>query len=398
MSLDIAILNEKRRACVMAMEEANTSGDNAKFDTANTELQSVEAQLRNKMIEDAKAGPQPNTFRGELRNYSVASLIRQAANGRIEGLEAEVSDELSRGRELRQGAVCVPTELLLGNREHRDGQMVQNNPYGGWLVPTQMGPYADRFRSRLMVEAMGATIVPGLTSNLDLPGMAQSGAVSWINNESQNATRTAASFNQISMGPRTVSGEYRMSRRLMQQTAGSIEQILRNDLGNLLATAVDAAAINGDGVIAPLGILQTPGVTKVTTEALFSDTTANLLGQIEGADAFGPTGFLTNSTVMKVCRKTVDDDNHVIPLTELFHNQRVETSNNVPANIGAGSNKSALLYAAWQHLFIGYWSSVQIVINPYHPDVASNGGALLHAFLDVDAAVRHPSAFAYAEI
>lgn len=398
MSLDIAILNERRQACITTMEEANAAGDIAKFDAANTELQAVESQLRVKRIEDAKSGSQSNTFGAELRNYSVASLIRQAVNGRIEGVEAEVNDELSRGREMRQGAVCVPTELLLGNREQRSGQMVQNDPSGGWLVPTQMGPYADRFRSRLMVESMGATVVQGLTSHLDLPGMAQSGAVSWINNESQNATRTGATFNKISMGPRTVAGEYRMSRRLMQQAPDTIEQILRNDLGNLLASAVDKAALNGDGVIAPLGILQTVGVTKVATDPLFSDTTANLLGEIEGADAFGATGFLTNSTVMKACRKTVDDDNHVIPLTELFHNQRVETSNNVPANIGAGSDKSALIYGAWQHLFIGYWSSVQIVINPYHPDVASNGGALLHAFLDVDTAVRHPSAFAYAEI
>lgn len=37
-------------------------------------------------------------------------------------------------------------------------------------------------------------------------------------------------------------------------------------------------------------------------------------------------------------------------------------------------------------------------MNPYHSDVASKGGALLHAFLDVDVALRHPEAFAYAEI
>ncbi len=58
----------------------------------------------------------------------------------------------------------------------------------------------------------------------------------------------------------------------------------------------------------------------------------------------------------------------------------------------------ALMYGVWSELYLGYWSAVDILINPYHPDVASNGGALLHAFLDADVAVRHPKAFAYAEM
>ncbi len=76
----------------------------------------------------------------------------------------------------------------------------------------------------------------------------------------------------------------------------------------------------------------------------------------------------------------------------------MEVSTQVPANIGDADDKSALIYGQWGELYLGYWSAVDILINPYHPDVASNGGALLHAFLDADVVVRHPQAFAYAEI
>ena len=44
-------------------------------------------------------------------------------------------------------------------------------------------------------------------------------------------------------------------------------------------------------------------------------------------------------------------------------------------------------------MIIGYWSSVDILVNPYHKDVASKGGVLLHAFLDADVAVRHIESF-----
>lgn len=62
------------------------------------------------------------------------------------------------------------------------------------------------------------------------------------------------------------------------------------------------------------------------------------------------------------------------------------------------TNKNALIYGQWSELVIGYWSGVDILVNPYHSDVASKGGVLIHAFLDADVAVRTPLAFAVAGI
>lgn len=40
----------------------------------------------------------------------------------------------------------------------------------------------------------------------------------------------------------------------------------------------------------------------------------------------------------------------------------------------------------------------RLLVNPCHADVASKGGALLHAFLDCDMVVRHPEGFRGTEI
>ena len=101
---------------------------------------------------------------------------------------------------------------------------------------------------------------------------------------------------------------------------------------------------------------------------------------------------------MNTARKIKDADGRKIPLSELFHNERVESSTQVPGDIGALSDKNALIYGEWASLYIGYWSGVDLLINPYHSDVASKGGAILHAFLDADVVVRHPEGFRYAEI
>lgn len=407
MTLKLKDLIEKRNSTLKTMTDAHEANNSEAFNTAETELRSLDAQIdRAKKIdafERVEVGRPLNgdpKFSDEVRHYDLGKAILGAMNGRLEGREAEIDQEMKRGRESRSGAgihLAVPSEIFLGSGEQRAGQMVASDPSGGYTVKTDLAPLADRFRPALKVEAMGATVLRGLVGDLDLPNLLSSGSANWIG-ENQDATRSAATFGRVSMSPKTVAGEYRMSRRLLIQSSVAIESILRRDLGFLLAQKLDAAAINGNGVTAPIGILNTTGVSKVTTETAFSDTTADLISELELDDVTGTAAFLTNPTVMKMVRKLKDGDGHTIPIAELFHNQRVEVTTQVPTDIGSSNNKSALMYGQWGELYIGYWSAVDLLLNPYHPDVASNGGALLHAFLDADVGIRHPQAFTYAEI
>ena len=408
-------LREKRAAKIAEMRTINDKamndnrdlddGERGKFEALDKETRSLEEQIgraeKLAAYERLEAAGEPvggdGEMRRELRSYSIAAAISGALSGRLTGREAEVHQELSKGREQRAGAgvhLAVPTEVLLGETR---SQTVNSGPAGGYTVATQLAAVADRFRPALKVQSMGATIMANLTGFLDLPNLASSGGATWVG-ENGNATRTAAAFEKVSMGPKTITGEYRLSRRLMLQSGAAIEDLLRRDLGFLLAQGLDLAAINGGGTTDPLGILQTAGVGKETTETAFSDTTANLISALEIDDVTGTAAFLTNPTVMKATRKIKDNDDHVIPAAELFHGQRVEVSTQVPTTIGSGDDKSALIYGQWGELVVGYWSAVDILLNPYHPDVASNGGALLHAFLDADVAVRRVEAFRYAEI
>jgi HK97 family phage major capsid protein len=246
---------------------------------------------------------------------------------------------------------------------------------------------------------MGATVLRGLVGNMDLPNMVSSGTAKWVV-EGGTPDRTGVTFEKVSMSPKTVAAEYEMSRRIQLQSGTAIEDLLRRDLGYLLAQALDGAAIKQRGVseAEPLGVLDS-GLTKATTETLLTDTCANLIASLELDDVMGTGAFLTSpkvhKTVMKIKESTTD---RPIPEAEIFHQKPAQYTTQVPDNIGDSSDKSALIYGLWSELVIGYWSGVDILLNPYHSDVASKGGALLHAFLDADVAVRHVEAFAYAEI
>jgi HK97 family phage major capsid protein len=379
--------------------ETLTADETVDLDRIAGEIEALNGdERRARIFEAAERQAAGETVTGpdmarELRTYSVAKAVQQAATGRLDGVEAEYHQELSRGREVR--GVMVPTEVLLGER--RD-QTVGTAASGGLLVTTTQTALADRYRPALKVEGMGATVLRGLSGFVEIPKLTTSGSAHWVA-EKSTPTRSGVAFGKTAIGPKTVAGEYQVSRRLMLQSSVSIEEIMRRDLGFLLAQALDAAAINGSGASnEPLGLLGTAGLAEITPSTDFSDTTADLIAALELDDVTGTRAFLTNPTVMNACRKIKDADGHVIPLAELFHAERVETTTQVPKTLGIGSDKSGLIFGVWSELVLGYWSAVDIMTNPFHPDVASSGGALIHAFLDCDVAVRHGEAFSFAEI
>lgn len=244
---------------------------------------------------------------------------------------------------------------------------------------------------------MGATVLSGLTGNLDLPRLTASGSASWVA-EHQPASRSDPRFQKTSMAPNTVTAEYEMSRRILVQSHQAIEPILRADLAFLLSAALDRAAIRGGGANEPSGILANADVTNIAAASFGHELTAEMIGRLERDDVTGTRAFLTHPLVMTAARKRSDADGHPIPLAESFHGERVESSTQVPADLGGDSDNPALIYGEWASLYLGYWSGVDLLLNPYHSDVASRGGALLHACLDADVVVRHPEGFIWAEI
>ncbi len=328
----------------------------------------------------------------ELRGYSVAKALAEGMAGGLSGLEAEVHQELSKGRETR--GVMVPTEVLFERRDLTTTTPAEGP--GSTLIATQLGALADRRRPALKVEGMGATVMRGLSGNLDLPRLTESGSAAWIA-EHTDATGSDVKFGKVGMGPKTVAAEYTVSRRMMLQSYAALEPLLRNDLAFLLAQKLDAAAIMGGGTNEPVGILADADVASLAAAALSSDLTADLIAALELDDVTGTSAFLTHTKVLALARKIKDADGHVVPLTEIFHGQRVEATSQVPAT-STGSDKFPLIYGEWASLVVGYWSGVDILMNPYHAAVASKGGAMLHAFLDCDVVVRHKEGFRWAEV
>jgi len=409
--MKIKDIKEKRAAKIAEMRSLNdgspdglSTENRAKFDALTNEVEDLNTRLSQAgtMAEFERSVAGVETVSGEhqraqsLAGYSLAKALTESRSGTVTGLEAEWHQELSSGRSEVRG-VMVPTDIILGGEQRALTTTTPGAGPGSSLVATDLAAMSDRRRAMLKIEALGATVLRGLTGDLDLPRLTGSGSAKWVA-EHGNTDRSDATVGKKSMGPKTVSAEYEISRKMLLQSNQALDPILRNDLGYLLAQKLDSAAIRGGGANEPTGILSDPNVQAMAGGAFDSDITADLIAALEMDDVTGTRAFLTNPTVMAAARKKKDSQERMIPLVDLFHNERVEASTQVPTDIGVGADKNALIYGEWASLYLGYWSGVDLLMNPYHADVASNGGALLHAFLDCDVLVRHPEGFRYAEI
>lgn len=412
----LASLREARAARTDAMRAivAKATAENrdmndaeqSAFEAGRTDVERLDRDIRNaEFLAEAErrahadpVTPGGDSLAGLAHRFQVGKALAEFSEGRLTGAEAEWAAEHRSGR---PGAIAMPTGAFLGERR----AVTTTTPAGGAggnLVATDQGPQIDRLRPLLATEGMGATVLSGLTANLDLPRLKGSGSAGWVA-EHTNASRSDATFDKVSMAPKTVSAEYELSRRMMIQ-APQVEGILRADIGLLLAQALDSAAIKGGGANEPSGLLTLISGGNVISlgadgGALTMDTAADLIGAIADANAIGATGFLTNTKVRRLAMKLKDGQGRPFGAPAVFAGEPVAFTNQVPSNLtkGTGTNLSAILYGVWSDLVIGYWSAVDIVLNPYHSDVASKGGALLHAFLDADIAVRHAESFSTAK-
>lgn len=380
-------------------DQRDLSGEERKrFDALDGEIRSLTDQIERsekvaafERVQDAQpiTGDMP-----ELRSYSLSKAISEGSNGRLTGLEAETHQELSKGREVR--GVMIPTEVILGGEQRAVLTTQPAAGPGGNLVATDLAAMTDRRRPALKIEQMGATILRGLNGNLDLPRLAKSGSANWVS-EHTDSTRSDPEFAKKSMGPKTVTAEYELSRRMMLQSNQAIDTILRSDLAMLLSEKMDAAAIRGGTTPdEPVGIIADPDVQQVAVGGTdLGNDTSLLMQALEVDDVTGTRAFLSHPIIEHQARTQRDAEARPFNQDFIWHGQRHEMSSQMPTDLGAGNDEAGLIYGEWASLYLGFWSGVDILLNPYHADVASKGGTLIHAFLDVDVIVRHPEGFRY---
>ena len=369
----------------------------------------------------------------EKGQYSLQRAIMGALtqDWRESGFEREISETIMKDRKLQPrgvGSFFMPTNLPfqvkgaprtahIGKREmemfrERAAYAVGGATTGGNLVETQLwaADFIEVLRNRTVTGQLGARYLPGLTGNVNIPRQNAQTATYWVG-ESAALTESEATFDQVQLRPHVVGALSKMSRLTLQQTTPAIEQLVRDDLLQVCALAVDLAALNGTGSSAqPTGVANTSGIGSVVGGTNGANATFDMMIQLYTAPAVANApaenlGFAINAKTrgyLATLKSTTgqylwNQDGPAAGIARTLLGYTYALSNQLPSNLTKGTSTSICseaMFGNWQELFIAEWGVTEIMVNPYDSVGFTTGDVLVRAFQTMDIGLRHPASFA----
>lgn len=332
--------------------------------------------------------------RKEKRQFSVVRAIASlAAPGDRRLREAAAFEfEASEAAAQRYGrsaqGIMLPTDVL--GVWKRDLNTSDDNE----IVATNLlaGEFIDVLRNSASVMQAGARMLPGLVGNVAIPKKTAASSGGWISTEGGASSESEPTFGTVSLTPKTIGAFTDMTRQLILQSTPAVEALVRDDLTQALALAIDKGSLEGtaaDGQ--PRGILNTSGVNKPSAFAAAVPTFAEMVA-LETAVAednalFGNLAYITDAATyggLKTKSKDSGSGMFVLEGGQANGYNVIRTQQATAGNVYFGN---------FADLLIGMWAGLDITVDPY---TSSNTGTVrVVALQTVDVAVRNAVSFAY---
>lgn len=347
----------------------------------------------------------------EQQRYSFLRALNAASRGDWSGagFESEMSQEMAHKSGKQPQGFYVPdyawrNDLYTAKRELTVG----TDASGGYFAPSYQLPseWIGALRSKMVLAELGMRTMSGLTTKVQIPKI--TGASAGFVAESGDVSDQTQTTSQLTMQARTLGARTSVSRQLLLESDPSIEQIVRDDLVNSIASKIQDVMIEGSGTAEPTGVTKTSGIGSVAigtnggapTWASVTDLVKEV--EIDNAAVNAATlGFATNPKVKSKMSNTakVSSTDSVMLLNTPWDNlygYKFAVTTDVPSDLTKGTSSgvcSAMIFGDWSQLLMGSWgNSPDVLVDPYS---SSNDGTVkIVVFSEIDAVVRYPESFA----
>lgn len=245
---------------------------------------------------------------------------------------------------------------------------------GGAVVPVEhMREIIELLRSANIVRASGARVIPLPAGNLTMPRLTAS-ATSTYTAENTAVNASNESLDQVSLSAKKLISVVAVSNDLLVSSDPAVDQIVRDDLVRTLANREDLAFIREPaGANNPTGIrnitgVQTQAQSGATVTAIASDYSSQI-ELVEGTDApmRNPVFWMTSRTKNQLLGKVTTDEQFAFR-DELnqgrFMGWPFMISNQIPNNLGAGTNESEVYFGDASEIIIGDTRVMEMTVHP----------------------------------
>ena len=368
----------------------------SKIDTLDVNIkraEKIESELRANV---SVAGAPIQKVKSDER-YSLRKAILESTNGTLSGIEKEYDQEARLNNKIT--GVGIPTMVM---SEMRNNPQVTSNATG--MIATEVGDWAGTLQNKTVLGDK-ATWMSGLTGDMKLPTLSGTTA-GWTAESTAAAVTTATDaatvVNSTTLQPKQLDSYMDISKMLLAQTSGSVERVIRDDMNNAIASALEGAVLgsNAGAGATPEGVFNA-GTQNVATGAM---TYANLLEMekdLETANAdFGRLAYITTPAGRALLKNLVGQPGTGSYGQPAWYEDSIDgydarsTGN---TDTIAGANPNGLVLGRWDDCIIGqFGSALDVVVDPY--TLALNGQVRIVIMSYWDTVFRRATSFQYTYI
>ena len=329
----------------------------------------------------------------EVKRFSVVKALRALANPTDRKAQAdaafefECSEEAARQNGTTAQGIMLPADVLA-----QWGQRDINSSDDSTLIPQDFkgGDFIDVLRNQSSVMAAGATMLRGLSGSVVIPKKTAASSGGWIATEGNAASESEFTSGSVTMSPKVIGAYTDVTRLLLQQSSLDIENLIRDDLTQSIAIAIDLGALAGSGSSGqPTGVKNTSGV-NTTTFAAANPTFAEIVGMESAVAAdnalLGNLSYICKPAdygTLKTTSKDSGSGQFVVEPDGRMNGYNVVRSNQVTSG--------DFYFGNFGDLLIGMYGSLDITVDPY--SLSNTGSIRIVALQTVDVAVRHAVSF-----
>lgn len=394
----ISVLADEHDCEDMAREYIEGDKSYADFQTAVLKVigeRNVEVRAKAEPGTDESLG----LTAGEQKRYSLFKAMRAISNPqnaqlqRDAAFELEVSDAGAEKLGITPRGLFIPQDIQGMERMQRD-LSAGTATDGAELVATNLlaGSFIDVLRNNTVIGNAGATFLTGLVGNVDIPRKTSGAAAAWLAAEDADAANSDPQFDQVALTPKDVAAYTQATRRLLQQSSIGVENLIRDDLAQAAALAIDLAGLYGTGATGqPEGVSQVTGINNFNLAAadpVYAETVRMIKEVMTDNALMGNLSYIIDPNGWEALKTTSKDTG-----SGQFLISEANTINGYPYQVSSQVTAEDYFFGNFADLLVGMWGGLEINVDPYTHSL--KGKTRFVMFQTVDVAVRHPESFCY---
>jgi HK97 family phage major capsid protein len=374
-------------AAAKAEKRMLTEDENSELSGIQTSIVDVNVEIASREAQNHQEGQRH--VAGSY-SFSLRKGLLQLVEGR--GFTQDIADISKAGESflMENGISPQGTQSLMLPVEARAAfTATGSSGTGSDMIDTAFLDILTPLRDRLVLASAGATVLTGLRGNIDIP--AYSGSTSQWEAENDEATDGGGTFSHKIMKPKRLTSVITVSRQLLIQDTQGIEQLLRTDLIDSIATALEATIL-GKHVHADI---KPDGLFTGYAGAAVDFTWDNVVGLETGVDLsnalLGNTKYIMHTSLFGKAKTTVKKAQgavgFVLDQGDTMNGYQVLRTNAVAMNpaVTGGTPAPAnygIVFGNWADLLIGQWGAIDLFVDPYTKAKAASVQIIVNSYWD----------------